>query len=379
MLLFEIWTKDFQREGFVTRPLSATGSIKFNGAGSISFVVDADHPLMNAMTAEGARARVLYRYAPTDPAEVLLSGPLSDVSGAGARRASLRTLRVADDWTILSEILGLPNPTGTMSQQGDDGAYFTSTGPAETVVKELVSLNAARQGVSVTVPTTTGLGSSVSVAVRMHPLTDRLFPAVDQAGVGVRVRQIGAERVLEVWEPATRPLTLTEESGVVADGDFQITGPAVTRVIVGAGGEGEARVFREFIDTDLEARFGVARCVFQDARDVAATDPALETLLAARAAETLAEGAPKVALRVVLAETEEFRFGKSYELGDRVTVRLGGGPDLSDLVREIQFDYSDGDGLKITPIVGDWSESTSAVLWRTVAVLSRSVRDTLRR
>ena len=375
----EAWTKDYVRRGVVARPESVSGMIAHNGPGAFEFTVPSDHPRVPDLSADGARAVILYRPEPGADPETLISGQLTDVSGKGASLAAIRTYRLKDDWTVLNEILGLPNPTGTMTQQGADTAYFTRTGPAEDVVTQIVAPNATRQGVNLTVPASLGRGASCEVSVRMHPLSDRLFPTIDQAGIGVRIVQRGSDRVLEVYEPTTRSRVLTETSGVVTDGDWTLTMPTVTRVIVGAGGEGTARVFREYVDAALETRFGVSRAVFVDARDVDPADPNLTTILQARADEALAEGAPKTSVSATLTETRAFRYGRSYRLGDRISLRLAGSPVLSDLVREVSFSYTADGGLEIVPKVGAWSESATDDLYRKVATLARAARDAQRR
>lgn len=392
-LSVEVWSSTFVRKGVVGRPTTITGSVLHNAPGTMDFTVDADHPRIADLTATGARAVLSYRYAPGDTPIVLMSGTIGEVSGTGPALSSSRTFRIRDDWNILNDILGLANPAGTMAQQGAATAFYTATGAAETVLKTIVSANAPRQGVTLTVPTTLGRGSSCTVTLRMHPLADRLFPTLDQAGIGVRVQQQGTSRVLDVYVPTTRARVLTEQSGIVVNGDFQLTPPTVTRVIVGAGDEGTARVFREYVSdgaggtilnpsaglAGLETSLGWSRSAFVDAQDVATTDPNLATLLQQKALVALTAGGAQVSLRVTLAETAQFRFGKTYQVGDRVSVQLAGSPVLTDLIREVQFDYTADQGLVITPIVGDWSNSTSDVLYRQVAQIARAVRDSQRR
>lgn len=377
-LQIEVWTKDYTRVGPITEPREVSGFIAWNGPGSFEFSAPSDNARTPALAADGARAVVTYRPDPAADSTVLLSGPVTEITGQGPTDSATRKFHIADDWAILNEIIGWPSPAAAITAQSTD-AYYRSAGPAETVTKAVVAANATRQGVTVTIPTSEGRGGNVDCTFRMHPLTDRLFPAVDLAGIGVRVVQIGAERVLQIIEPVTRSRVITEGSGAIVDGSFQLTAPTVTRVVVGAGGEDVARVFREYIDTTLEAQYGISRCKFVDARDVDPADPSLAATLQKRADEALAEGAPKVSLSVELAETNTFRFGKTFDLGDRVSVQLSGSPVLSDLVREVRFEWTEDDGLKITPVVGNWDESTDDSLYRSVASLSRAVRDQQRR
>src|SRR5690606_14765949 len=136
------------------------------------------------------------------------------------------------------------------------------------------------------------------------------------SGLRVRVVQLGAVRTLQVLQPETRTRVLTESSEVIASGSYQVQPPTVTRVVVGAGGEAEARDFRLFVDTARESDWGLRREVFQDARDIQNTaedpNPNFEAEIQARADEVLLEGAAKYGLSVELAETEEYRFGSAF-------------------------------------------------------------------
>jgi hypothetical protein len=267
-LTITVYTKGYVRKGVVAAPTSVSVSINHNAPGTAEFTVDADHARISDLTAYGARAVVAYRYAPSSDPVVLISGPVGDTTGEGPADSAVRKFVITDDWAeIFNGIIGWPNPTGTVSQQGDDSAYFTRTGPAETVVKQIVAPNATRQGLPLTVPATEGRGAKITVSVRMHPLADKIFPAADQAGIGVRVLQLGTERTLTVYTPKSRARVLTEESGIVVGGSWQIKPPTVTRVTIGAGGEGKLRAFYEYVDAARESTYGIRRSAFIDARD----------------------------------------------------------------------------------------------------------------
>lgn len=381
-LVFTVYDGDLNRKGVVGRPFGVSGSIRKNLPGDFTFSVDADDPRAAALGTPGARCVVEYRWDPTAPKEGLLSGAVNDVSGSGDFRSKVRTFTVTDDWDdVFNQTQGWPNPTGTILQQGAETAYFKRTGPAETVLRDITTANLTRIGSDVVFPASLGRGTSITVQIRMHLLAERLFPAVDTAGLLVRVLQVNGVRTVLVTVPTVQTRVLTEDSGVIVSGDFQRAAPTVTRVVVGAGGEGTARIFRRYVKTALETEWKMTnrpRERFVDARDVESTDPALETLLQQRADEAFAEGAPKSGLSVVLAETEQWRYGKTFKLGDRVSVRLTGAPVLSDDVREVQF-AEDDSGLTVTPIVGAWAESTQDKVLAAVAALARAVRHEQRR
>lgn len=374
------WTGDYRRCGPVTALQQLDTTWRHNAPGDAAFTVDADHPRVDDLVRDGARCTIDYRYGDTAAEAVRFSGRVTERKASGRRDTAVRTFDVEDDWQVLNHLIGYPNPTGTEAQQGDDGAYWTRNAPAEDVVCEAVAVNAQRAGAAIVVPGSSGRGGRIAVSLRMHPLSDRLFPLVDQAGIGVRIVQRGAQRVLEVYEPQTYARVLTERSGVIAgDPELQITPPTVTHVVVGAGGEGEARLFRRFAGTPEQRKAaGDVLELFVDARDIAADDPDVANLLQARADQALLEGAGRQGVKVPLAESPGFRYGRTFLVGDRVSVQAGGGPVLTDYVREVHLTWTPEDGVLVVPLLGDWSD-VSDVLYSAVAANGRKVRDMERR
>lgn len=350
-----------------------------NKAGDVEFTVAAAHARVADLTAEGARAVVAYQPGGGGQPQII-SGAVQELSGEGRASRATRTFKIVDDFDdIFMQTLGWPNPTGTVTQQGDDGAYFTRTGPAETVLKQIVQANTTRVGKQLVVPATAGLGDDVTISIRMHPLHDRLFPACD--GLKVAVVQVDDERILQVSERGTYGRTLTEASGVVTTNSLNVIAPTVTRVTVGAGGEGEARAFRQFIDDDLELAYGTdgkrfVRERFVDARDIPAADPNLNALLQARADEALAEGAPTVSLSIDLTETDRLRFGATFAVGDLVTVQPLALPfPVSQPISEVEVTWAPGQGRKVTPRVGATEPTADAQMTKYIQALARAVRD----
>ncbi len=369
-----VFDKAYVNKGRLGAPTSLSGEVVHNGVGTCEFTVPADHPRVVDLTASGAR--VLVNYRPEGrPLQFLISGAVEEVGGGGSAVQPWRKFRVVDDFSVLTdEVQCWPNPTGTELQQGDDEAYFTVTGPAETVLKDILRPNVTRDGHVLTIPATAGLGSTITGSVRFHTPFERLFPAVEQAGLGVRVRQSGTTRLLEVYVPTVHTRALTQASKIIVSGEYSVKRPTITRVTVLAGGEGTARVVRRKIDAAREAEWGVRLSATRDARDVQTDDPALEAKLVARMDETLAEGASKASLKCELTETESFRYGVAFSLGDRLPIRLANAPTLTDYVRSVAFSWTAG-GVKITPRVGDWSDVADTQLINHVTALTRAVSD----
>jgi len=309
---------------------------------------------------------------------VLFSGPVTDIAGRGIGGSATRTITVDDDWSKLNELLGWPNPAAAITAQSTN-AYWTATGALETDFRNLLVANLARLDNGMDAPaSSSGRGGTVTLQSRMHTMAERAIPLFIAAGLGVRVIQgetSTSDPVVEVYQGVTRK-TVYEGSGAIEDVEFHRSAPTITRVILGLGGEAEARVFRQYIDTTLETLWGVKREVFIDARDISETDPALATLAQERANEKLAEGGPKVTLSAKMVQSDNFQFESGFDLGDVMPMKLDGVDLLSDRVTEIGFTFSRDADLSIRPLVGDWTEDEmTAGVYRATGQLARAVGE----
>jgi hypothetical protein len=358
-------------QDWVGAPLEVHATIRAAQASIASIELDSDDEQVGVLTAAGSACVLEYAYDPLDPDAwlFLVSGIVGERTGESSA-AGTRTFEVLDDWAYVMGIVGVPNPAGGIADQGDDEAYYTVTGPAETVVKTHVAAAAAWHGIPVTIAPDLGRGDTITVAVRMHKLADRLFPAVTQAGIGVSVQRVDGELVLDCYEPAVLTEPLTEASGVVLSGKFNAQPPTVTRVIVGGGGEGTARTFLLVVNTAVEAAWGIVLASFVDARDT--SDPAVMT---ARAWEVLNEGAPRSGLAAELAETDDFRVGVTVNVGDVVPVQLTGAPLITDTVTEAVWDWTADEGLVVTPHVGEVAGTFEELAAAAVAQIAARTRD----
>lgn len=372
-LRISLYSKTFQPLDWVGAPLEVKCTVRFNAASSCTFSVDADDEQVPVLMLSGVRAVVEYFYDDADrEAKVfLLSGMLKTAEG-DTTGAQTRSFVVEDDWgALFGTLLGWPNPAGTITQQGEETAYWRRTGPAETVLKQAVTANASRFVPAVTVAPNLARGASVEASLRFHPLGDRLFPAVDLiGGIGVTVRQSGAGIRVDCFTPDVLDVVLTEESGIVAAGTFSITAPTVTRVIALGSGVSTARVVRQKIDTAAEAAWGIRREAVIDTRDTA--DP---VLMDKRIDEALLAGASTASVSAVLSETEDWRFPTAFGLGDRVSIQLNGAPPITDVVREVSIDWTPDSGLLVTPKVGNVEDSAVAKITKAIRQVGAAQRN----
>ena len=368
-----VYDRAFTRVGWVGSPIGVQVYPRHNMLPTARLVVSADDRVAADLVAPGARVTINLGGVH------LVGGPVRTARGGGPGPGGDIELDVHDDWRLLQRVLGWPVPTvsGTTVSGpivGQDTAeYDVKDGPAETVAKWFITRAVTRLGLPVIVAADQGRGAHVELKMRMHPLADRLLPAIDQAGIGVTVRQQGDHLLVDVYEPQTSAFLITEASGIVAEWRWTQNAPAATRVVVGGAGEGTARAFRQSIDTPREVAWGDVIEVFRDARDVGGdVNPA--TTMDRRALEVLGEGAPSHGLRLTLTETGAWRYGHAFTVGDRVTHEIGPGVPVTDVLREARISYDRDEGLTITSIVGDRTEPDTLVA-RAIAALTRATRN----
>lgn len=389
-LRISVYGKDYTLKG----PVRAAGDVMFtprvHAASSLSFQVaeqylnERGEPVQNRaiphLRAEGARLVVSYTAEGGTP--VVRSGVVGELGGEGRAGDRVLTFGLLDDWAeVFAGTLGWPRPGNPLSTQGDDKTKWAMTGPAERVLLSLLSSNRSRLNKPVTLPTNADRGDTVTVAVRMQPLSDVLWPATES--VIAEVFQQGAGRVLTIRSPQTISRVFTEQSGAVVTGSYMLKAPTVTRVVIGWGGKKKARLFGVYPSslaaspgttrTAVETAWGVVMEGFVDGDSLDVTDADFVQQRQRAVDDALTEGAPKSSVAAELSETDRLRFGRTFQLGDRLRIQLAGGPVVEEVLREVEITWN-ADGLKVSPKVGLWDESPEASLYRKVAASDRRLR-----
>lgn len=376
-LVLDVYSPAFGYLGTVSAPMWVMCSLRWNGVDTCSFGLEPSDDMTGVLGQTGTRVVVRYRPDPLAPTTYdLMSGAVYTQTGDAMPGSTTGTYYVTGDFCLLDQILGWPNPTGTISQQGDDEAYYEATGPAETVALSLINLNRARQVTPITVAASGGRGSTIAVRTRMHKLMDKLFPVVGDAGVGIRLLQGASSVVASGYQGVVQTDTLTQGDGVVLSGGWTLEAPTATRVAVGGPGEGTARVWRYVTDAAAEAAWGRSWEVQVDARDVKLDDAQLAAKMDARGQEVLAEGAARASVRAELSETDDFQFLTRYNVGDLWPVQFDDYPTpIVDRITRVDLSYTEGDGLVRTPFLGNIEDSTESRIVKAVTNIARSVRD----
>jgi hypothetical protein len=258
-----VYNKDRVFQGQIGNPASLSVTVRHNLVSTLTMSVPLAHKELPKLMADGARLRVEFK------GEFLLSGPVvSDVMVTDGI-SGLYTVTVEDDFRVLREILGWQVPTSPPTSQSG-AEYRTYTGNAETIVKTVVTENGVTRlgvpGLSVAPNLNRGAVVPGGVPFRMHPLADQLFPAIEEAGLGVTVKQDGTSLVLDVYEPQTFPRTLSVRGRTLQQATMTRTRPTASRVVVGGSGEARARYFRTLTDSARESSYGMRAEAFVDDR-----------------------------------------------------------------------------------------------------------------
>lgn len=348
---------------------------RHNGQGTAQIILPLDHRQAAAAVQPGMRVRIFQEDA------CIVSGPIKAVSSTGTAAPTL-TLEVQDWWGKGSEMLGWPVATSPLT--GQTAEYRTLTGPAETVAKAIFRETATRLGYPLTIAPDQGRGGTITaVQWRFHPIYDRLYPLLDQAGIGLTIRQAGtrtqpaAGLVLDCYATRSYPRVLSVQSGAITEMSWRRAAPTATRVVVGGQGEGTARVFRSVQDAAAEAEWGDVLEDFLDATDVDNAAADRNAQLDARGRARLLETASSAGFDVTLAETRSVRYshaGDGLRVGDQVQVEILPGLVVTDTLRAATLSVTTDSGYRVTPQIGD-SQKPLQILATALARAVRAQRD----
>lgn len=349
------------------------------GLGAWRVVVDARSPSAELLrTGEGI-------LLVTSSGETLLSGPTRPSERQRDVGSDTITFTGVSDTAVLSRLCW-PRPAQDIPATGalQDDAYYVTAGPAETVMRTLVDVNAGpsaraeRQVPGLVVPASQDRGPVIESKTRFDNLLDTLWGIGAVAGLGVRVVQQGTDLVVDIYEPVDRSDEVRFGMGLgnLASYSYSLTPPEVTDIVVGIGGEGRQRVFYRFLRRD-PLWPGLVREEFVDRRDVNPdaqpsdddyVDP--EAAALASADERFAAAGGKASVEFVPIDTDAVAWGRDYWLGDVVTAETEIG-DVTDVIREVRYTRSAEEGQRIEPAIGE-PQDTPAI-YRRVARLRRDV------
>jgi len=260
----EVYTKAFAYQLDIGNPLRLTFTPRHNQQPTGELVMSARHHAVPTLAANGCRYRLWYK------GEFLSSGVVDFKSAQGPMGLATVTYQLRDDFWVINSILGWQAPTSDISDQ-TSAEYRKYTGSAEKIAKDLIRDNGlTRLGMPLTIATNQDRGGTVTggLKVRMDQLGEVLLPMLEKAGLGIRFRNTSGNRItVDVYEPVTQPLQLTEAGGQVLDYTWTARNPSVTRIVAGGSGEKKERIFNSYTST-LEADYGTIIEAFADSADL---------------------------------------------------------------------------------------------------------------
>lgn len=247
----------------------------------------------------------------------------------------------ADDLSLIATREAYPNPALTPEAQTIENWLYS--GNAELALHTLVNLNAGpgarteRRIPKLAIGAPTSSGSAVSAkAELMEPLLDvarRIAAAGGNLGFRTRQDEDTNQILFEVFAPADLSNSVRFGFGL---GNLRYLAygrkaPTATTAIVGGQGEGTDRAVKTRTDSFAEAKWGRRETLVNRA----GSSPTAE--LDEAGDEALSSGGETVRIQSSTWDTDDQRYGVHYGLGDRVSIAVGPGEEVSDLVRIVHL------------------------------------------
>jgi hypothetical protein len=349
-------------------------TVRHNVASTAVIAVGLGDAVAPALMSDGVRAKIWRN------GELLFTGRIDSVSVNGPWFKGLVQATLISDWEIMHDFI--THPYGLSTEGTDPQQYWKYTGAAEDAVKELLSTMTNKWGFSsLGVEVSTHRGSTVSISSRYEDLYNAIFPQFDQSGVGLKIEHNGTQLYASVYDIVDYPTVLDEDSGIVADWSFTTAAPKANKVVSGAtytptgGGSGQF-VYETAQDTASQATWGL-RVAYQ-AADGGTSGNTLADVQAGcqSSADTqLQQSDVRNGISVKLTETGQFQYGQASGLvvGKRVTIALNG-ITRTDILREVQFNFSTDAGDQTVPVVGDISDDPDRNIASYLAQLKKGIK-----
>lgn len=286
------------------------------------------------------------------------------------------TVNFSDDLARPAGYITWPLPASAWSAQPDTASREIAATNAETIIRQLVDENcgpgalAARQIPNFVLGAVAGVGTAISITTRFEPLLDVCRSvAIAGGGLGFRTQQVGSQIVFEVYAPRDLTATARFSQGLGNLRSVHSAGSAPTAthaLVAGSENEGGPRTFVEVADTAAAALWWrVEKHIDGPVVDDSTGE------LTTSGEEELATGAAPVELATVTVDTEDLRAGVDYDLGDRVTVALPTGLEVTDVVRSIHLKATPDGGEDVSSVIGSPEATSDPRMVRLVRELSR--------
>jgi hypothetical protein len=236
--------------------------------------------------------------------------------------------------------------------------YDTRIGPAETVMKELVYYNAGegacvdqygRRAIDdLIIPTNHGAGLNVTSNARGEVLMKQLQDLAVNGQVFFELKQVGTDLVFDVFKgndlTANADLILSVESGTLKEYEFQI-GLPLANMLIGVGpNPGVDKIMLPTGDLDSIKQFGRFEAWSNASQGNAGDTPVVinAAMLASNQSQLLTT-AYQSSLSLTIQETDQVRFPRDFNLGDKIRTMIGNEPS-DQIVKAISYSIPAGSG-----------------------------------
>ncbi|WP_454051464.1 Gp37-like protein [Cellulomonas sp. Marseille-Q8402] len=339
--------------------------------GSWTLRLPAEHPAVQHLVRPGAGIIV------TGPDGVAFSGPVDTptVDADLADPTGVAAISGVTDDVLLWNRLAYPTPSALAASAQTD-AYDVRSGRPETVMLDYVRANLGaaappgRRVPALVLASDERRGTTdVRKSARFDVLGDLLSEIATVSGLRFRLVQVGPALRFEVLEVRDRRDTVRFDlaNGTLSAHSVAVAPPRVTRAVVGGAGEG---ALRELIDVSdpanehAEAARGPWGRVetFVDNRSGSSDE------LQQAGAKVLADGAGSTSAAAVPSDDLTMRYAVDWDLGDAVTVVVGGSENVA-RVTGVSL-IVDQSGARVGATIGELQGSTpvQALTRRTDAV-----------
>ncbi|MET9815335.1 siphovirus ReqiPepy6 Gp37-like family protein [Streptomyces sp. NPDC006355] len=297
------------------------------------------------------------------------------------------TVTFTDDLARVAGYLTYPNPAVAFSAQTttSDVVRNLSGINAELIIRQLVNENcgpgalAARRIERLVLDAVAGVGTTRTIRTRFEPLLDACRTVAIGDGLGFRTRQVGDEIRFGVYQPVDRTSTARFSAGLgnLRSVRFTLGAPTATAELVQGGEdpknaapEGEPPNVRVYVEVNSGAAadwYRVEKLLEQSGKDNAQGELTQAGNLA------LGEDNPQASLATVTVDTPDLQAGRDYGLGDRVTIALPSGLEVTDVVQTIRLEATPDEGEVVTSVVGNSDKTTTTATVRVARDLARRV------
>ncbi|MEU4502666.1 siphovirus ReqiPepy6 Gp37-like family protein [Streptomyces sp. NPDC024089] len=311
--------------------------------------------------------------------QIWMAGPMeipTDYSWSVGAGVGVVTVSFSDDLALLAGYITWPAPgSAWTAQPAHDYRSFRSAN-SETVVRTIVNetcgpgARSERRIPNLALAPAAGTGTVWSAKTRFEPLLEFCRRVAVFGGLGFRTRQANGQILFETYAPAdlTRTARFSTGLGNLRSIQYKLSAPTATHVLV-AGTESDESTTRTYLERSDPGAASTWWRVEQYL-DGGADTNADNELSAAGDAE-LAESGATVELATVTVDTADLRAGIDYGLGDRVTVALPHGLEVTDVVRSIHLQATPDSGEYVSAVIGSPAATTDPQMVRLVRTLTR--------